>query len=177
MLFQSNLVLQLVTPQKRRGTETRQHKSVRFRRGRRAWMAPTGVSRAKVIAGLGTGLDRNRRVWTRQWLPEGCRLRRRCRLQIDQAFRSQYCDGLINVCSINGLRRCGIDVEHRFLGRSRPGRRGWHPWITAAATRTIWEPLGYGAIPCAAWRCIASNRTLCRVALGTGSATVTQCLR
>jgi hypothetical protein len=56
MLFQSNLVLQLVTPQKRRGTETRQHKSIRFRRGWRAWMAPTGVSRAKVIAGLGPGL-------------------------------------------------------------------------------------------------------------------------
>ncbi len=164
---------------RRRGGETgsRQSESDRFA-GRRAWMAPAGVSAAGIIArarepgliAIGVfGLDDGRQ--------NGCRLKRLCCHEIDQASRSRYCERLMKIRPINGLRRYGIDAKHRFLGRRRLGRGGSRPWITAAASRTIWEPLGYGAKSCAASRCIASNRTPCRVALGTSSATVTQCLR
>ena len=139
---------------------------------------PTGVSAARTIAqaqepgliaigafGLGDGQ------------PKGCRSKRRCCRQIDQASRSRYCERLMKISPVNGLRRYGMDAKHRFPGRHRLGREGSRPWITAAANRIIWESLGYRAIPCAVSRCIASNRTPCRGAPGTSSATVTRCLR
>src|SRR5258708_22651886 len=84
----------------RRTELERQNEPVRFAGGgARGGVSPARIS-ARVqepcLIAIGVfGLDDG---------PDGCRLKRLCCHEIDQASRSRYCDGLIKIRPINGLR-------------------------------------------------------------------------